>query len=279
MTDKVEKVNYRIEFENDTAFATRSAIVVEIRDTLDEAMFDLSSYEPTGIKIGEKVEYLDGKQSFVKTMDMRPEINGLVEVEGNYEAQKGVMTWLFTSLDPMTMEPTNDPMQGFLPVNYNGTSGIGEISYNVKLKQRLTDGTEVPNRASIMFDINDFKSINDTYGHAEGDKALLIVADSLRAVIRRHNMPLFLARYGGDEFIYIVHPTEAGEVDALIRDLREQIADTCKARGAPYTLSIGAGCSQLGGDGDTFQACQQRADKNLYLDKAQMKSHRPRTAR
>ena len=155
MTDKVEKVNYRIEFENDTAFATRSAIVVEIRDTLDEAMFDLSSYEPTGIKIGEKVEYLDGKQSFVKTMDMRPEINGLVEVEGNYEAQKGVMTWLFTSLDPMTMEPTNDPMQGFLPVNYNGTSGIGEISYNVKLKQRLTDGTEVPNRASIMFDINE----------------------------------------------------------------------------------------------------------------------------
>lgn len=130
----------------------------------------------------------------------------------------------------------------------------------------------------IMFDINDFKSINDTYGHAEGDKALLIVADALRAVIRRHNMPLFLARYGGDEFIYIVHPTEAGEVDALIRGLREQIADTCKSRGAPYTLSIGAGYSQLG-DGDTFLACQQRADKNLYLDKAQMKSHRPRTAR
>ena len=131
----------------------------------------------------------------------------------------------------------------------------------------------------IMFDINNFKAINDTYGHAEGDKALLIVADSLRAVIRRHNMPLFLGRYGGDEFIYIVHPTDAGEVDALIKDLREQITSTCEAKGAPYTLSIGAGYSQLDGDGDTFQACQQRADKNLYLDKARMESPRTRSAR
>ena len=65
----------------------------------------------------------------------------------------------------------------------------------------------------------------------------------------------------------------------LIRDLREQIMDTCKSRGAPYTLSIGAGYSQLGDDGDTFQACQQRADKNLYMDKAQMKSRRPKAAR
>lgn len=154
MTDEVEKVNYRIEFENDTAFATRSAMVVEIRDTLDSNLFDLSSYAPTGIKIGEKSEYLDGEQNFVRTIDMRPEINGLVEVEGKYDTKKGIMTWLFTSIDPMTMEPTNDPMDGFLPVNTNG-QGIGEVSYDIKLKQKMAEGTDIPNRASIVFDINE----------------------------------------------------------------------------------------------------------------------------
>ena len=155
MTDSVKKVSYRIEFENDTAFATRSAMVVEIRDTLNRQQFDLSTYAPTGIKIGEKVEYLDGEPNFVKTIDMRPEINGLVEVAGSYDATKGIMNWKFTSLDPMTMEPTNDPMQGFLPVNYDGKSGIGEVTYDIALKVGLKHQTEIPNRASIVFDVNE----------------------------------------------------------------------------------------------------------------------------
>ncbi len=154
MTDEVEKVNYRIEFENDTAFATRSAMTVVIRDTLDSKLFDLATYAPTGIKIGEKVEYLDGEPNFVKTIDMRPEINGLVEVEGKYNATKGILTWTFTSIDPITMEPTNDPMDGFLPVNVDG-NGIGEVTFDIALKQKLAEGTVIPNRASIIFDINE----------------------------------------------------------------------------------------------------------------------------
>ena len=126
----------------------------------------------------------------------------------------------------------------------------------------------------VMFDINDFKLINDTYGHAEGDQALIVVANSMRAAARKHAMPMFLARYGGDEFILIAHPTEAAQVDAMIRDIREEIKAACAANGAPYTLSIGAGYSQLTGGEDTFQACAQRADENLYLDKASKKSRR-----
>ena len=126
----------------------------------------------------------------------------------------------------------------------------------------------------VMFDINDFKLINDTYGHAEGDRALIVVANSMRTAAQKHAMPMFLARYGGDEFILIIHPTEIGQVDALIRDIREEIKSACAANGAPYSLFIGAGYSQLTGDGDTFQACAQRADENLYLDKAHKKSRR-----
>lgn len=155
MTDKVQQVNYRIEFENDTTFATASAHVVEIKDTLNAKQFDLNSYAPTGIKIGDRTEMLDGKPQFVRTIDMRPQINALAQVEGFYDKLKGIITYRFTSIDPMTMEPTDDVMQGFLPVNYDGTSGIGEVSYNVNLLKTFPDGTQISNRASIVFDTNE----------------------------------------------------------------------------------------------------------------------------
>lgn len=155
MTDKVQQVNYRIEFENDPKFATASAHVVEIRDTLNAKYFDLDSYAPTGIKIGDRTELLDGKPQFVRTIDMRPQINAIAQVEGFYNRMKGIVTYRFTSIDPMTMEPTDDVMQGFLPVNVDGTSGIGEVSYNVNLLKTFADGTQITNRASIVFDTNE----------------------------------------------------------------------------------------------------------------------------
>lgn len=155
LADSVRNVNYRIEFENDTAFATASAHVVEVKDTLDGKYFDLATFAPTSVKIGDKVEYLDGTPNFVKTIDMRPAINAIAQVEGEYDVHKGIATWTFTSLDPMTMEPTDDIMQGFLPVNYDGESGIGEVMFDVSLKGGFADGTEIPNKASIVFDINE----------------------------------------------------------------------------------------------------------------------------
>ncbi len=154
MSDEVKTVNYRIEFENDTTFATASAMIVEICDTLDGELFDLSSYTPTCIKIGDKIEHLDGNPNFVKTIDMRPSINGLVSVEGKYDVVTGILKWTFTSLDPMTLEATINPMDGFLPINRDG-NGIGDVSFNINMKQGLPEGTVVPNRASIIFDIND----------------------------------------------------------------------------------------------------------------------------
>ena len=155
MSDSIKKVNYRIEFENDTAFATASAHVVEIKDTLNSKMFDLASYTPTGIKIGDKSIFLDGNPDFVKTVDMRPSIDAIAQIEGKYDNQTGIATWLFTSLDPMTMEPTDNVMQGFLPVNNDRLSGIGEVSFDIKLKQPFADGTEISNNASIVFDKNE----------------------------------------------------------------------------------------------------------------------------
>ncbi|MBR5742042.1 MAG: GGDEF domain-containing protein [Firmicutes bacterium] len=124
-----------------------------------------------------------------------------------------------------------------------------------------------------MIDANDFKEINDTYGHAEGDKALVFLADALKNVVSAHRMPSFLGRYGGDEFILIAHPVSEKEMEPLIAEMRAELDRTCRENELPYRLSIGVGCDELLGDPDTIQKCIQRADSKLYLDKEYSKLH------
>ena len=163
IADSVEKVNYTVEFENDTTFATAAAHTIVIRDTLDSRYFDLTKFMPTGVRIGEREVFIDAADvvtknkvtSFVKTIDMRPEFNVIAQVDGTFNSKTGIAQWTFQSLDPMTMEPTDDVMQGILPVNYDGTSGIGEVMFEVGMKQGKADGTQIKNRASIVFDFED----------------------------------------------------------------------------------------------------------------------------
>ena len=115
----------------------------------------------------------------------------------------------------------------------------------------------------IMMDIDRFKAINDTYGHAEGDKALIIVSDALKTSVNRHSMPSFLCRYGGDEFLLIIHPTAIEEAGQLILEIREEI----DRREKEFPLSVSAGYDTLGNTDDTIQDCIIRADKKLYEDK------------
>lgn len=154
ISEDIITLSYRIEFENDTTFATASAHTVIVKDTLDATKFDLASYQPTSIKIGDKDVQLNGDKQFVTTVDMRPSINAIAQVEGMYDEEKGIAAWKFTSLDPMTMEETDNVMQGFLPVNFDG-NGIGEVAFNINRLQNLVDGTEINNKASIVFDTND----------------------------------------------------------------------------------------------------------------------------
>ena len=150
----LDKVSYTIEFENDPEFATASAHEVTVSDVLDGRYFDLNSFVPTSVKVGDKFVSLNPETSNVITIDMRPEINAIAQVEIDYDSSKGVANWKFSSLDPMTMEKTDNPMSGFLPVNSNG-NGIGEVTFDIALKQDFNDGDEISNSATITFDFEE----------------------------------------------------------------------------------------------------------------------------
>ena len=152
--DGLSDVYYTIELENDPEIATAPAHEIIVADTLDATKFDLSTFKPSRVKIGDKEAELTGDKNFVTTIDMRPEINAIAQVEGTFDQKKGIAKWHISSLDPMTMEPTDDVMQGVLPVNHGG-NGMGELMFDISLKPNLAHGTAIDNRAAIVFDQND----------------------------------------------------------------------------------------------------------------------------
>lgn len=150
----ITDVYYTICFENDSA-ATSPANVIILTDTIDGGVHDLNTFAPTRVKIGDVEAQLSGDPNFIQTVDMRPRINCIAQVECNYDKQKGIAVFTLTSLDPMTLEPVTDHNQGMLPPNNIDNYGQGEMSFNISLKEGLPDGTVIKNHADNIFDSED----------------------------------------------------------------------------------------------------------------------------
>ena len=123
-----------------------------------------------------------------------------------------------------------------------------------------------------MIDINDFKKINDGYGHAEGDHALVMIADALRKTAGSVGFPVFISRYGGDEFVIIMHCSDEKGPEKMAAEIRGQIKANSEKAGVPYNISIAFGYDELSPYGESFGDCLRRADEKSYKDKTAQKS-------
>nr|WP_296574540.1 GGDEF domain-containing protein [Ruminococcus sp.] len=112
-----------------------------------------------------------------------------------------------------------------------------------------------------MIDVNDFKLVNDKFGHIVGDRTLQLVADALRNVSDR--LHGFCARYGGDEFVLIT--SENAQVQESIQhevnSLREKCADLIP------TISVCTGSAECRSGAVTATQLITQADEQLYVQK------------
>ena len=113
----------------------------------------------------------------------------------------------------------------------------------------------------MILDIDKFKSINDTYGHIEGDRALIYFANLLKKSIGN---TCFLARYGGDEFVIIVKTNNEDDVKEIINNINSLTKNTENDLG--YKCTTSSGYIKLDKDIDIEKSINE-ADKMLYQNK------------
>lgn len=139
--------------------------------------------------------------------------------------------------------------------------------YNRRALYEHLDGKFDGARASdtefscIMADIDFFKKVNDTYGHAAGDEVIKMAANSLREVVRDMDM---VSRFGGEEFCVILPGAPLEQAQLIAERCREKIADK-DTNGIKVTGSFGVTSIRMGA-GSATQLIQQ-ADEALYYSK------------
>jgi two-component system cell cycle response regulator len=118
----------------------------------------------------------------------------------------------------------------------------------------------------VMFDVDHFKTVNDSHGHLAGDAVLKDLAARIRPRIRREDL---FARYGGEEFVCVLPSTALPGGIVFAEHLRALIADRpCVFDGVsiPFTISLGVTTLHRETGVDTA-ALIKRADDNLYVAK------------
>lgn len=116
----------------------------------------------------------------------------------------------------------------------------------------------------LMIDIDHFKTINDSYGHALGDEVLKAVAQTLKSQLRNIDM---VFRYGGEEFLVILSGTNRESAALIGERLRFAVMELqCLDAGSPIDVSVSLGCSTLL-PGESVESLLRRADNALYVAK------------
>lgn len=117
----------------------------------------------------------------------------------------------------------------------------------------------------IMIDIDKFKTINDTYGHEEGDEALKIIANLLEKSIKQDDSAY---RYGGDEFILLIESEEPEVAGNIVQRLRTSLDRFNGTNQKPYMLSFSAGTVYFDGKREeSLYGLFSVADEMMYTNK------------
>lgn len=117
---------------------------------------------------------------------------------------------------------------------------------------------------AMMLDMNDFKSINDNFGHAAGDEALKTVSAVIRESVGSDG---YAIRYAGDEFVILLKTQKKETVENCIDSIRSELERINKSENKDYDLSVSIGHCPLDLNNQTIDELMNEVDKLMYEDK------------
>jgi diguanylate cyclase len=251
-TDRIDKVGARVIGEID-----------EVMRLINDALGVSANYD-AGLTGASERLLTAGNRDEVKaiieflvnsTQRMRDSNNAL---EQRLMLSKAEISSLQQSLEAIRAESLTDPLTGL------GNRKYFDRSINLAVQNALASGEPL---SLLMFDIDHFKSFNDTYGHLTGDQVLRLVATSLKQTIKGQDIT---ARYGGDEFAVLLPNTALRQALTVADHIRRAVMSKelkKKSTGemlGRVTISIGVSMLKPGDDTDSLI---ERADACLYAAK------------
>ena len=127
-------------------------------------------------------------------------------------------------------------------------------------EKKITSGKSLH---GIMMDVNDFKYINDNFGHSMGDKAICTLGNILSRSIPDGGMAI---RYAGDEFIVLLSGVDTESVLATMDEINHNLSLFNESRTEPFNLSVSMGYAEFGA-GDDTEAFLMHMDEKMYEEK------------
>lgn len=251
-TDRIDKVGARVIGEiNDVMRLISDALGMS---TSYDASLCVATEKLSTAETGSQVKTI--VESLVKsTREMRDTNKAL---EDRLALSKTEISSLQQSLEAIRAESLTDPLTGL------GNRKYFDRSIEMAVQSALAAGEPL---SLLMFDIDHFKSFNDSYGHLTGDQVLRLVGMSLRQTIKGQDIT---ARYGGEEFAVVLPNTALRQALTVADHIRRAVmAKELKKKSTGEILgrvTISVGVSMLK-PGDDTDALIERADACLYAAK------------
>lgn len=145
-------------------------------------------------------------------------------------------------------------------------TGLPNRTAILKIAERMIHTTERWNKCGIIFiDIDNFKYINDMFGHDTGDKVLVFAANAIQGILGEG---MCLSRFGGDEFLIILENTSYDAIDSFAQELQETLGKNEAIEGKDLFMTISAGIAVYPDHGLHFRELYKNADAAMYKAKS-----------
>jgi diguanylate cyclase len=249
-------VNIKIDLKHTTQIL--SDIIGELQKFLKE------SYEQASIKEQRitELQKKEAKEDFVTSLllelltlvrDLKRENESFLK---KVEAQQKVINELKSKLEKVEAEANLDPLTDLF--NRRSLERALEEFFTLCKQSKMSFSL-------VLIDLDDFKYVNDNYGHHVGDLVLAKVAKVLRANMRAKDI---VGRWGGDEFVAVMPNTDLENAKKVLERIKSQLGKMeILAEGRRFKLSISAGVVQCGENFQSWLDMVKEADRLMYEEK------------